>query len=108
MKKIFLACGIIVSSYASWDAYFSHLQKKTDFDFSKIHNPFANPTLQHIAHIKIQAIFPHKAKINDVWYRQNDTLGEAIIKRIEAKAVVFEYDGEQISVALENDKMAIH
>ncbi|MDO4674102.1 hypothetical protein [Campylobacter sp.] len=110
MKRVFLICGLFTSIHASseQDAYFSHLQKRTALDFSSLHSPFANPTLQHLAQVKIQAIFPGKVKINGTWYRQDDALGEAIIKHIGDRVVVLEYDGERISVALENVKMAIH
>lgn len=110
LRKIFLACGLFVSSYADvdLDAYFSHLQKKEEIDFSKLHNPFSNPTLHSIAHIKVQAIFPYKVKINNAWYKENDLIDGAVIKHIKDQVVIFEYDGELISIALENDKISIN
>ncbi|EJC0907193.1 transformation system protein [Campylobacter upsaliensis] len=61
-------------------------------------NPFLNPTLEQMAKLEIQAIFPQKVRINNKWYKENDLIHNAILRRIDARSVIFEYDEQNITL----------
>ncbi len=63
-----------------------------------LQNPFLNPTLEQMAKLEIQAIFPQKVKINNKWYKENDLIHNAILRRIDARSVIFEYDEQNITL----------
>ncbi|EPY5581536.1 general secretion pathway protein GspB [Campylobacter upsaliensis] len=63
-----------------------------------LQNPFLNPTLEQMAKLEIQAIFPQKVRINNKWYKENDLIHNAILRRIDARSVIFEYDGQNITL----------
>ncbi|ARJ55734.1 hypothetical protein [Campylobacter cuniculorum] len=110
MKKILCAflCFGILNAQSDFKEYFSHLEKRFDIEFSKLHNPFSNPHLEQIYTLKIQAIFPDKVKINNAWYQQDDWINQAQIKSIESKQIILEYDNIIIPLKLKsNDKIYI-
>lgn len=88
MRAIFCVCLLGFSLHAQ------DLQDK----LLKLQNPFLNPTLEQMAKLEIQAIFPQKVKINNQWYKENDMLHNAILKHIDTKFVVFEYDEQNITL----------
>lgn len=49
-----------------------------------------------MAKLEIQAIFPQKVRINNKWYKENDLIHNAILRRIDARSVIFEYDEQNI------------
>ncbi|MCR2104863.1 transformation system protein [Campylobacter upsaliensis] len=63
-----------------------------------LQNPFLNPTLEQMAKLEIQAIFPQKVRINNKWYKENDLIYNAILRRIDARSVIFEYDEQNITL----------
>ncbi|EOG2575831.1 transformation system protein [Campylobacter upsaliensis] len=63
-----------------------------------LQNPFLNPTLEQMAKLEIQAIFPQKVRINNKWYKENDLIHNAILRRIDARSVIFEYDEQNITL----------
>ena len=71
-------------------------------------NPFLNPTLEQMAKLEIQAIFPQKVRINNKWYKENDLIHNAILRRIDARSVIFEYDEQNITLEFrQNSKIFI-
>jgi len=63
-----------------------------------LQNPFLNPTLEQMAKLEIQAIFPQKVRINNKWYKENDLIYNAILRRIDARSVIVEYDEQNITL----------
>ncbi|MCR2115962.1 hypothetical protein [Campylobacter upsaliensis] len=51
-----------------------------------------------MAKLEIQAIFPQKVRINNKWYKENDLIHNAILRRIDARSVIFEYDEQNITL----------
>lgn len=51
-----------------------------------------------MAKLEIQAIFPQKVRINNKWYKENDLIHNAILRRIDARSVIFEYDKQNITL----------
>ena len=51
-----------------------------------------------MAKLEIQAIFPQKVRINNKWYKENDLIHNAILRRIDARSVIFEYDEQSITL----------
>ncbi len=51
-----------------------------------------------MAKLEIQAIFPQKVRINNKWYKENDLIYNAILRRIDARSVIFEYDEQNITL----------
>lgn len=88
MRTIFCACLLGFSLHA-YD-----LQNK----LLNLQNPFLNPTLEQMAKLEIQAIFPQKVRINNKWYKENDLIHNAILRRIDARSVIFEYDEQNITL----------
>ncbi|MBS4236178.1 transformation system protein [Campylobacter vulpis] len=98
MRGVFCACLLGFNLYAQ------DMQDK----FSNLQNPFLNPTLEQMAQLEIQAIFPQKVKINNQWYKENDMLHNAILRHIDTKFVIFEYDEQNITLEFkQNAKIAI-
>lgn len=76
---------------------------------SNLQNPFSNPHFDQIQNLELQAILPHKVKINHQWYRLHDKVNQAYIKAIEKGQVMLEYDGELIIIKPKiNDKISLH
>mgnify|MGYP004687405663 FL=1 len=51
-----------------------------------------------MAKLEIQAIFPQKVRINNKWYKENDLIYNAILRHIDARSVIFEYDEQNITL----------
>lgn len=51
-----------------------------------------------MAKLEIQAIFPQKVRINNKWYKENDLIHNAILRRIDARSVIFEYNEQNITL----------
>lgn len=51
-----------------------------------------------MAKLEIQAIFPQKVRINNKWYKENDLIHNAILRRIDTRSVIFEYDEQNITL----------
>ncbi|QBL12267.1 transformation system protein [Campylobacter helveticus] len=99
MRGVFCACLL---------GFSLHAQDIQD-ELLNLQNPFSNPTLEQMAKLEIQAIFPQKVKINDKWYKENDIIYNAILRRIEARSVVFEYDEQNITLEFrQNVKISIN
>ncbi|QWU80692.1 transformation system protein CtsR [Campylobacter novaezeelandiae] len=94
---------------SDFEDYFDSLKKKeSKFDFSNLQNPFFNPNFNEIQNLKIQAIFLNKVKINNTWYKEEDKINEAKIKKIKSDRIILEYDGFNIVAKLRiNDKIYI-
>ncbi len=61
-----------------------------------------------MAKLEIQAIFPQKVRINNKWYKENDLIHNAILRRIDARSVIFEYDEQNITLEFrQNSKIFI-
>ncbi|EJA8518036.1 transformation system protein [Campylobacter upsaliensis] len=88
MRTIFCACLLGFSLHTQ------DLQNK----LLNLQNPFLNPTLEQMAKLEIQAIFPQKVRINNKWYKENDLIHNAILRRIDARSVIFEYDEQNITL----------
>ena len=88
MRTIFCVCLLGFSLHAQ------DLQNK----LLNLQNPFLNPTLEQMAKLEIQAIFPQKVRINNKWYKENDLIHNAILRRIDARSVIFEYDEQNITL----------
>ncbi|MDL0114744.1 transformation system protein [Campylobacter felis] len=88
MRGVFCACLLGFSLHAQ------DLQNK----LLNLQNPFLNPTLEQMAKLEIQAIFPQKVRINNKWYKENDLIHNAILRRIDARSVIFEYDEQNITL----------
>ena len=56
-----------------------------------------------MAKLEIQAIFPQKVRINNKWYKENDLIHNAILRRIDARSVIFEYDEQNITLEFRQD-----
>lgn len=112
MRKILCAllCLGILSAQSDFEEYFRHLTKKGfSVEFSKLGNPFLNPNVEKIYNLRIQAIFPGKAKINNVWYKEGDRIGQVQVRAIQARQVLFEYDEVLFPLKLKsNDEIYIH
>ncbi|MBK1971872.1 transformation system protein [Campylobacter sp. TTU-622] len=98
-----------MSASSDFEAYFDSLNKKeSKFNFSSLQNPFFNPNFNEIQNLKIQAIFLNKVKINNTWYKEEDKINEAKIKKIKSDRIILEYDGFDIVAKLRtNDKIYI-
>lgn len=105
---MFLYFGIL-NAQSDFEEYFKHLEKRLIVKLSKLNNPFSNPNLEQINKLELQAIFPNKVKINNVWYKKDDMINGAKLKNIETKQVILEYDKIFIPLKLKsNDKIYIH
>lgn len=51
-----------------------------------------------MAKLEIQAMFPQKVRINNKWYKENDLIYNAILRHIDARSVIFEYDEQNITL----------
>lgn len=51
-----------------------------------------------MAKLEIQAIFPQKVRINNKWYKENDLIYNVILRRIDARSAIFEYDEQNITL----------
>lgn len=61
-----------------------------------------------MAKLEIQAIFPQKVRINNKWYKENDLIYNAILRHIDARSVIFEYDEQNITLEFrQNSKIFI-
>ncbi len=110
MKKILCAflCFISLNAQSDFKDYFTHLEKRQEFEISKLQSPFFNTKLEQIYKLEIQAVFLDKVKINNTWYKQNDFINGARISAIKPKQILLEYNKITISLELKNnDKISI-